>query len=461
MLALCLGCTPSSPGAGSVTTAEPSPEAEPEIDAPPTLGVRVPIDTACGGLHVGIAGPWRHADPQLDALREAWIPGPTDGHPVAVRDATPPFVVRGHDFLQAQIAGGPRPEVSCYAPRGTRATSGDSIVCEGQGGAQALVHQIRPTERPSTPAQWAALVGTLDGATAVFASDEELARCAVGLPPAIAATASLGPRPDDEGRVVRIVERLDPSAGLTMLVTVSITERDEFVQIEHHELWTTDRGPGPSKPIAAAKPGHPLWPTPFEGQCPRVAFTELTPALSSGDMLERVAVGRGDLLPRPPSHVVMLRHHVELPGLRLAAVLDHSGGCMMGWSHSHCFVTATDTYCAGKGDGELRRLVRDFDLQPRDLPAHAWLELGVVLAGTEQLVLDPIGMGACTTVAGALAHGPVVQIDDQRVVLRFTGITERPHQGVAHTVEITATGAVDSDQQTRWAREQRGAEPWP
>lgn len=204
---------------------------------------------------------------------------------------------------------------------------------------------------------------------------------------------------------------------------------------------------------------HALWPVPVTAACPRVVFGSLTPPLVHGDMLRRVAAtfsakyeGHWGAV---PSEVMLLRDHVDIPGVRLVAAMDHSTGCMMGWWSKHCFVTAKEVYCPGDARVSIARFVRDLDVAPAELGASAWLEVVTVLLGVETIVLWPDELPSCTPAKGAVASAPSVRTLDDRVVVQLTAIVEGV--GISYTVDIRADGSVTVDEQKLW---ESPPDPW-
>lgn len=213
-----------------------SPRQHPD-SAPRGSGVADLGDTSCGAIATEPRGPWQREGVRLRAVREGWHPRAEYGQPVAVREARPPFEVAGHAFFEVQVEGAPRAIQPCF-------------VRESEGGssfptcapAWVLVVESTPEARPSTNEEWAQLLGLLDGAAAVYASDAELDRCAVGLPEAVRAELPrLGLRRSRGEQTARFVERVDFGEGLTMLVAVHATLHEGRLVVAHDELWTLDR----------------------------------------------------------------------------------------------------------------------------------------------------------------------------------------------------------------------------
>jgi hypothetical protein len=197
---------------------------------------------------------------------------------------------------------------------------------------------------------------------------------------------------------------------------------------------------------------YPLWPTPISEPCPAVMFGSFDLQLEGGGMFERVR-DRLVWVAEPglrlsPTEIVLLRDHVDVPGLRLVAAASTPGACMKSWRHTHCFVSATDAYCPDGSAKDLERLVRAHGLRPRSLAAAGWLELSVVMSGAETLVVEPSLVRECTRVEGAEALAPAVEIEDARVTVRFTAIAEG--DGVDYTVIVNDDGTVTMEALPRW-----------
>lgn len=197
---------------------------------------------------------------------------------------------------------------------------------------------------------------------------------------------------------------------------------------------------------------HELWPVPVTSACPRVTFGALGPGLTGGDMMHRTAV---EFAARPdasvwsvPTEVRLLRHHLDVPGVRLLAALNYSSGCMMGWWAEHCFVTAGAVYCPGDAEATIGRFVRDLQLAPRDLDRAAWLEVVAVLLGVETIVLWPDEIDTCVTQKDARAAEPSVLLLNDRVRVQLTAIVEGA--GTLYTVEIHADARVTVDATPLW-----------
>jgi hypothetical protein len=197
---------------------------------------------------------------------------------------------------------------------------------------------------------------------------------------------------------------------------------------------------------------HPLWPTPIDDPCPPVMFASYEPQIDGGPTFDRVSA-RLTQVEEPRLHVIptelmLLHDHVDVPGLRLWAASRTSSSCMMGWRHTHCFTSADEAYCPDGTTRDLERLVGDFALEPRSLTRSRWLELAVVMSGVERIVIEPALVRECTRVPNVDALSPSVEIEDARVTVRFTAISEAG--GVDHTVIVEQGGDVIMDSTARW-----------
>lgn len=219
-----------------------------------------------------------------------------------------------------------------------------------------------------------------------------------------------------------------------------------------YSIWPLSDDPARARFGDREVRSHPLWPTPISEPCPAVMFSSYDPELVGGDMFDRTttrlaAVGN----PRfgmSPTGVRLLRDHIEIPGLRLVAASHTSSACMMGWRHTHCLVAQDDVYCPDGTSKDLERLVRAQQLAPRSLDPAGWFELAVVMSGAESIVIEPRLVRECTQVEDASALAPAVEIDDERVTVRFTSVDR--DGGRDHTVIIARDGTVTMEAQPRW-----------
>lgn len=207
---------------------------------------------------------------------------------------------------------------------------------------------------------------------------------------------------------------------------------------------------------------YPRWPTPITEPCPAVMFGSFEPQLDGGDMLERVSARLATIGPSrlgvTPTELVLVQDHIDVPGLRLVAASDTSGSCMMGWSHTHCLVSATDAYCPDGTSGDLERLVRAHAITPAALSMAGWVELAVVMSGAEMVVVEPRLVRECTRVAGVEALEPSVEMSDEGLTVRFTAITDG--EGIDYTVRLERDGNVTLAAHTRWRPPPSDEEVW-
>ncbi|MCX4244369.1 hypothetical protein [Paraliomyxa miuraensis] len=198
---------------------------------------------------------------------------------------------------------------------------------------------------------------------------------------------------------------------------------------------------------------HALWPTPVSEPCPAVMFGALGPRLAGGDLFDRIS-SRVETIEPPrltlsATAVMVLRDHVDVPGLRLVVASSTPGACMMAWRHLHCFADAHEAYCPDGTLGDLERLVRNHHLEPRSLTEAAWMELVVVMTEVGTLVIDPSLVGECTREPDVTALAPEVRIEDDAVTVRLTSIDDHG-DGLDRTVTIERGGAVHMETRARW-----------
>jgi hypothetical protein len=202
---------------------------------------------------------------------------------------------------------------------------------------------------------------------------------------------------------------------------------------------------------------HPLWRTPVDRPCPTTVFAPIGPNLHGGDMFDRITEHRtrtsgndGEVAwLKLPTSIVMLHDHVGLPGLRLVLVSNTASSCMLGWTHTHCFVDADAVYCPDGTTEDLERLVRAHQLEPRSLSEAGWFELAMVMTGVEHFVVDEAYLHECVPdLPSASALAPAVTIEDEQVTIRFTAI--EGGRGTDHTIRIERSGKVDAGKATRW-----------
>lgn len=227
MAGLGLGCTPAE--APSPHTDVDLPDPEPEFISERTGPAR------CGALPVEATGPWQTEGERFEGVRRAWYPRPEYGRPIALRPATPPFAWTDYDFFQVEVVGTPDPVAPCYLPQSPPDDFTDMFECAP---AWRMIHEAPREAWPSTPAQWAGLLGTLDHATAVFTSPEELRNCMPELPASVEASLpALGRRIDGETERVAFVERLDPDPQTTLVLAVVVSVEERRLTTEHQQLW--------------------------------------------------------------------------------------------------------------------------------------------------------------------------------------------------------------------------------
>jgi len=231
LAAVGLGCTPVEvPSQGLAE--DPS---EPEFVAAAPEPVRPAI---CGALTFEPTGPWQSKGERLEHVRDAWHPRAEYGQPIAIRAATPPFVWKDYDFFQIEVVGAPYPVEPCYLPQTRPEDYTEAFECAP---AWRLVDQAPREAWPANPEQWAALMGTLDHATAVFTSPEALRGCMPELPAAVeAGLPALGRGTEDEAQTWTFVERLDPDPRTTLLLAVQVSIEEQNITTEHQHLWLFD-----------------------------------------------------------------------------------------------------------------------------------------------------------------------------------------------------------------------------
>lgn len=239
-LALVAACAPTGepPGEGW----EPSPfgwrrRVEPRVEGPSSSvhDRRDVGDPSCGAIAVAPVGPWQREGVRMREVREGWHPRAEYGQPVAIREARIALEMPGHTFYEVQVEGAPRVIQPCFVKDDGPSEHLGHAACVP---AWVLVIEAPPAARPQTNEQWAALLGLLDGATAVYASEAELERCVSDLPVSM---PSLGLHRHGAEQHAEFVERVDLGDELTMLVAVHAKLQDGRLEVEHRELWTMDR----------------------------------------------------------------------------------------------------------------------------------------------------------------------------------------------------------------------------
>ncbi|HET6581903.1 MAG TPA: hypothetical protein VFG69_00625 [Nannocystaceae bacterium] len=433
------------------------------------------LDTmpGCGALGIRPLGPWRTDHPLLPPLRSGWHPRAESGQPIAVRDAVPPFPIPGHTFVQVRLAGVPRDVEPCYVrPRSEPASDSGSLPQRRECGVLwQLIDETPAASRPHSAREWAQLVGTLDGAAAVFAGPDELAQCGAARPDVTGWTPGL--RGSADAPRVTFVERIDNESSSTWLLVDVGEDTGGNLDVERSEIATVTRVP--SRPRAAEPApswdgtwpmsddpirsrigmhmprSHPLWRTPVTEACPGVMFSALTPELAGGDTAsrvgQRVARVTDPRLRLDVADVMLLHDHIELPGVRLVAAMNEHSGCMMGWAHTHCLVADDAVWCPDGQAADLQSIVDRFELVPESLSDAQWLELVVIMTGVPTLVLEPALLSECTRVADASAIAPRIVREGDRITVEFTGIGERG--GEDHRVVIDG-GRVRMSSRPAW-----------
>jgi hypothetical protein len=224
-LALVLGCAPTGPP----ELVDDAARGSTASDAP----IGSTVATPCGGLPIAGFGEWRVDDPVLDALEDAWDPRGPEGQPVAIRSASTRLELPGHTFFEVSVRGGPREVIGCWV--GSPPEQLDP--CPESESVLMMLRERPDDDRPASARAWVELLGTTEGASAVFGSEAELDRCVPGLPADVRARVPrLG-----LGSDLTFVERLDPTPELTMLVLVRAHVDGDSPIIEREELLTTDR----------------------------------------------------------------------------------------------------------------------------------------------------------------------------------------------------------------------------
>lgn len=219
---------------------EPSPfgwrrRVEPRAQGPSVHDRGDVRDPSCGAIAIAPLGPWQRKGVRLGEVRAGWHPRAEYGQPVAIREARVPFELPGHTFYEVQVEGAPRLIQPCFMRDDGPSEHLGHAACVP---SWVLVVEAPPEARPQTIEQWAALLGLLDGATAVYPSEAELERCVSDLPVSV---PSLGLHRHGAEQHAEFVERVDVGDELTMLVAVHAKLLEGRLDVEHRELWTTDR----------------------------------------------------------------------------------------------------------------------------------------------------------------------------------------------------------------------------
>jgi len=479
-----LGCTPvpDAPApAGEPRPDSPVEPGEPGEPGPPPAptAALAELEAACGELELKPTGPWERSGEVFDRVLDSWHPRAEYGRPVAIRRVDVPQPIPGFDTLEVEVEHAPSARQPCYVPHDAGPDDPYAFECRS---LSALVFETPPQSQPRGVASWAALVGTLDQARAVFPSEMALDRCLPGLPAKIRASLPpLGRRTKDGKERLTFVELLEIDDASTMLTTVRVEHEGDGVVVERHELmrsetvssddvgvgtppvrsdrdpvpWPRDPDPELVERQRRAPRTSSLWRTPVSEPCPTVVFGTLSPELTAGDTFDRVSRhldGLGQTRWNvQPTEVLLLRDHLERPGVRLVVSSSTESGCMMGWAHAHCLVTDAAVYCPDGTTEPLERFVGDHVRSLHELSEAAWFELVAVLTGVERFVFEPTLVGECSDVPGVSARPPQVEVFDDRVEVALTLIEEEGH-GVDRTVVVTSAGAVTQHDARRWTQ---------
>jgi len=236
-LALLAACTPidEPPTEGDERRVE-SAAGPPPPPEPTYASASDPGEPVCGAIAIEPVGSWLHEGPRMSDVSRGWRPRAEHGRPVAIREARAPFEVPGYTFWQVQVEGAPRSIQPCFMK--DDGPTNELVPCLP---VWMLMTEVTPEAQPQTTAQWAQLVGLLDGATAVYPDEATLDRCASDLPAAVrAGVPPLGIRSAAGERHVGFVERIDMGDEQTLLVGVHATLIEGRLEVERQELWTMD-----------------------------------------------------------------------------------------------------------------------------------------------------------------------------------------------------------------------------
>jgi hypothetical protein len=453
-------------GLAAFACAPSGPEVGGDPEQPVVASSEVASEPGCGAIEIEASGPWRTDHPLFSPLRAGWHPRAENGWPVAVRDAVAPWEFPGHVFVQVQLEGVPRKVEACWV-----STGADDTPDHRECGVLWQMLRESPVETwPRTAGDWARLVATADGASAVFTSPDELAQCTDAPAPIRHWTPGL--RGTADAPQLTLLERFDNERSTTWL-RVELGHRHGNLDLERREIATVMRDqaraaapelaptsdevwPISDDPVRAmiglrTPRTHPLWRTPVTDACPAVMFSSLTPDFGLGDTFSRVHDRLASIPDRrlgvSPSEVMLVHDRIALPGVRLVAAMDTDGACMMGWSHTHCLVTDDAAWCPDGTTRDMQAIVDRFALTPFSLSDAEWFELAMIMSGASSFVLEPALLSECTRVTGARATAPRVVRGLGGVTVEFTAIDDG--DGTHYSVTI-ASGRVSTTARRAW-----------
>jgi hypothetical protein len=238
-------CAPTGVGPREVRETEEGPAlvrplahdpAPPRLEPPGAL-----LDDGCGALVVTPRSGWAYEGPVLETVRRGWSPRAEHGRPLAIREVEGPVAVPGRRLWQVRVGGAPQAIRPCFLPHEGPDPSAFAACIP----AWLLVSEATPEARPRTHAQWAQLLGLLDGASAVYPDEAAVQRCLSPLPAGVRERLPpLGLHTQGRDLVSTYVERVDLGGELTLLVAVrAALERGHF-SVERRELWTIEHEVG-------------------------------------------------------------------------------------------------------------------------------------------------------------------------------------------------------------------------
>lgn len=226
LLPAALACTPV-PGAQVEQAADEPIALEPLQPDPAPPG--------CGRPSYVPHGSWIEGDDlRLKWLAARWHPRGEHGRPQAIREVHGGVEIPGFELVLVRVSHGPESVVPCYVPKPV--SDAYAIACGDASSLPQMLTQDKP--RPADAAQWAELLGTLDGAKASFASATDWRRCGIGpaLPPE--AYADLGVSGEPGRELVQWLELFLLSDGSRMLVRGRFELSGEFAEVHRTELWS-------------------------------------------------------------------------------------------------------------------------------------------------------------------------------------------------------------------------------